>query len=104
MTIRPDQRLLDNPMTRAECRSCGAQVLACKSSWQQTSVQWNSQAQTRCHEWSKAAILSSLGDREIFLFCSELRQSILEMAHQGALPVPGQHEQTYPPQAAIYER
>ncbi|SHW58399.1 Uncharacterised protein [Mycobacteroides abscessus subsp. abscessus] len=35
-------------MVPVGCERCGAQVLARKSSWQQTSVQWNADAESRC--------------------------------------------------------
>ncbi|CRZ15992.1 hypothetical protein BN2156_02856 [Mycolicibacterium neworleansense] len=44
MTVRLDPRLEELPMMPVSCRSCGAVVLARKSSWTQTSVQWNAVA------------------------------------------------------------
>lgn len=77
--IRTDNRLADSPMVPVDCRRCGAEVLARKSSWQQTSVQWNTQAETRCPERRNCTGL--------FLVCSELRGSILDAARSGRLPV-----------------
>jgi hypothetical protein len=49
MGYRPDDRLLYTSMVRIVCRPCGANVLARKSSWEQTSVQWDAQAVSQCH-------------------------------------------------------
>ncbi|AMU68693.1 hypothetical protein [Mycobacteroides abscessus] len=77
--IRTDNRLADSPMVPVGCERCGAQVLARKSSWQQTSVQWNADAESRCAQRRNCTGL--------FLACSELRSSILDAAHSGRLPV-----------------
>ena len=77
--IRADNRLADSPMVPVDCQHCGAAVLARKSSWQQTSVQWNTEAQTRCPERRNCTGL--------FLVCSALRGSILDAARSGRLPV-----------------
>ena len=50
MTVRPDNRYADSPMVPVACRRCGARVLARKSSWNQTSVQWDAEASARCLE------------------------------------------------------
>jgi len=54
MDVRPDNRLADSPMVPVACRRCEACVLARKSSWNQTSVQWNAEATARCLERSDA--------------------------------------------------
>lgn len=77
--IRTDNHLADSPMVPVGCERCGAQVLARKSSWQQTSVQWNADAESRCAQRRNCTGL--------FLVCSELRSSILDAAHSGRLPV-----------------
>jgi len=77
--IRTDNRLADSPMVPVDCQRCGAEVLARKSSWQQTSVQWNTEAETRCPERRNCTGL--------FLVCSALRGSILDAARSGRLPV-----------------
>ncbi|WP_078311428.1 MULTISPECIES: ferredoxin [unclassified Mycobacterium] len=77
--IRTDNRLVDSPMVAVGCQHCGAEVLARKSSWQQTSVQWNAEAEARCPQRRDCAGL--------FLVCSELRGSILDAARNGRLPV-----------------
>ncbi|OEV04544.1 hypothetical protein [Streptomyces oceani] len=50
MAPRTDNRLLDSPMRPVVCRACGARVAARKSSWEQTSVQWDSEALSACAE------------------------------------------------------
>ncbi|OLT82917.1 ferredoxin [Mycobacteroides chelonae] len=66
-------------MVPVGCQHCGAEVLARKSSWQQTSVQWNAQAESRC--------LQRRDSTGLFLVCPELRSSILDAARSGRLPV-----------------
>ncbi|TEA06870.1 ferredoxin [Mycobacteroides salmoniphilum] len=77
--IRADNRLADSPMVPVGCQHCGAEVLARKSSWQQTSVQWNAEAESRCPQRRDCTGL--------FLVCPELRGSILAAARNGRLPV-----------------
>jgi hypothetical protein len=87
VTVRTDNRLADAPMVPVACRHCGAEVMARKSSWQQTSVQWDAAALARCPQRREAALLSAHGGRSVFLSCSELRESILDAVVSGALPV-----------------
>lgn len=87
MTVRADNRLTDAPMVPVVCRRCGAEVMARKSSWQQTTVQWDAAALARCPQRREAAQLSAHGTRSIFLSCSELRDSILDAVVSGELPV-----------------
>ena len=61
MTVRPDNRLADSPMVPVACRRCGASVLARKSSWNQTSVQWSAQASAQCLERQDAEQLAVTG-------------------------------------------
>jgi hypothetical protein len=82
MGVRPDNRLADAPMHPVGCRSCGAEVLVRKASWQQTSVQWNDAAVARCAGWSPGC--SVLGR---FPVCEAMRASIAEAVTSGALPV-----------------
>jgi hypothetical protein len=86
MTIRPDIRLADAPMVPVQCRRCGAGVSARKSTWDQTSVQWNADASARCLERRAAEKLSAHG-QGVFLACSALRDSINEAVYDGALPI-----------------
>lgn len=69
------------------CRSCGARVLARKSSWNQTSVQWNSDATARCAERAEAQQISAPGGRGVFLACSALTESIVDAVRKGALAI-----------------
>jgi hypothetical protein len=84
---REDNRLDDMPMVTVACRACGARVLARKSSWNQTSVQWNADATARCAERANAQKLVTSGSRVVFLACSALSSSILDAVRQGDLPV-----------------
>jgi hypothetical protein len=87
MTVRTDNRLTDAPMLPVSCRTCGGEVLARKSSWQQTSVQWNAAALARCPQRHEAALLSAHGGRGVFVSCSELRESIRQAVRDGVLPM-----------------
>ena len=86
MTIRTDNRLLDSPLVPVSCRHCGAAVLARKSSWHQTSVQWDGEAMATCLERRDAAAIAQ-HTRGLFLVCSRLRDSIEEAARGGSLPI-----------------
>ena len=87
MAVRPDNRLADTPMVRVDCRRCGAQVLARKSSWNQTSVQWNADAAACCPERRDAQNLAAHSGRGLFLACSALSESIVDAVRHGELPV-----------------
>jgi hypothetical protein len=87
MPGRPDNRLADSPMVPVACRRCGARVLARKSSWNQTSVQWNAQASARCIERSDADHLMAHAGRGVFLACSALSDAIADAVRHGDLPV-----------------
>ncbi len=67
------------------CRDCGARVLARKSSWNQTSVQWNADATGRCVERAEAQRISAPGGRGVFLMCSALNESIGDAVRHGDL-------------------
>jgi hypothetical protein len=84
---RIDNRLADAPMVPVACRSCGATVLARKSSWNQTSVQWNAAASARCLERRDAEALAGHSARGLFLACSALSDSIVDAVRQGQMPV-----------------
>ena len=86
MTTRTDSRFLDTPLTPVGCRRCGATVLARKSSWAQTSIQWDSDATARCPQRRDVDALKQHG-AGIFLGCSDMGESIQEAAHDGALPI-----------------
>jgi hypothetical protein len=87
MAVRPDNRLVDAPMVPVACLRCGAEVLARKSTWDQTSVQWNAEASARCLERRDAQNLAAHSDRVLFLACSALGGSILDAARRGDLQV-----------------
>ncbi|MEB4211531.1 ferredoxin [Mycobacterium sp. 94-17] len=75
------------PMVPVTCRDCGARVLVRKSSWNQTSVQWNADATARCAERADAQKIVTPGDRGVFLVCSALTASILDAVRHGELSV-----------------
>ena len=87
MTVRPDNRYADTPMVPVTCRRCGACVLARKSSWNQTSVQWNAAASAQCLERRDAENLAPYSALGLFLACSALSDSIIEAVRHGDLPV-----------------
>jgi hypothetical protein len=87
MAVPPDHRLADSPMVPVACRRCGACVLARKSSWNQTTVQWNADAAARCHERRDAQNLAEHSARAVFLACSALGDSIVDAVCSGDLPV-----------------
>ena len=83
---RQDNRLDEMPMATVACRNCGAQVLVRKSSWNQTSVQWNADATARCPERAEAYKMSDHG-RGVFLACAALSESILDAIRYGDLAI-----------------
>lgn len=85
--VREDNRLDDVPMMPVACRNCGARVLARKSSWNQTSVQWNADATARCAERIEAQKISLPGSQGVFLVCSALSESILDAVRYDALSI-----------------
>jgi hypothetical protein len=85
--VSEDNRLAAMPMMPVVCRSCGAQVLARKSSWNQTSVQWTVDASARCAERRDAEQISAPGSRGVFLGCSALSETIADAARCGSLPI-----------------
>ena len=87
MAVRPDNRLADSPMVPVACRRCGARVLARKSSWNQTSVQWDAEASARCLERRDAESLAAHTARGVFLACSALSYTIVDAVRHGDLPV-----------------
>jgi hypothetical protein len=74
-------------MVPVACSRCGACVLARKSTWNQTSVQWNADASARCLERRDAENLAAHAGRGLFLACSALSGSILEAVRNGDLRV-----------------
>ena len=86
MTVRPDNRLADAPMVSVGCRHCRATVEVRKSSWAQTSVQWNADATAACVQRQSAEALAGHG-RGVFLVCSALRDSIDDAVRRGRVPI-----------------
>jgi len=87
LSVRTDNRLDEMPMAPVTCRSCGTRVLVRKSSWNQTSVQWNADATARCAERAEAQQISAPGSRGVFLACSALSESILDAVRHGGLSI-----------------
>jgi hypothetical protein len=85
--VREDNRFDAMPMVPVSCRHCGARVLARKSTWNQTSVQWNAEATARCAERAQAQKMSAHADREVFLVCSTLSESIVDAVRRGDLSI-----------------
>ncbi|MFF3670776.1 ferredoxin [Microtetraspora malaysiensis] len=94
MTVRQDNRLLDAPMVPVGCRQCGARVQVRKSSWQQTSIQWDTEAMDTCLERRAGP------DGGRFTACEALRETIARAALNGHVPVPDDH---YGPVATVPE-
>lgn len=86
MAVRPDVRLENGPMTPVTCGTCGAGVEARKSSWDQTSIQWNDEALGACVE-RRASRPRPGPNGAAFLGCAALNQSLREAAVRGELPV-----------------
>lgn len=89
MTVRTDNRLHDVPMQPVQCQRCEALVGVRKSSWQQTSIQWDAAATTACRELDTApeptpdTVRGYQGDT-----CEALRDSIAKAAQDGTVHVP----------------
>nr|WP_256668528.1 ferredoxin [Nocardia cyriacigeorgica] len=79
---RTDNRLDDVPMRPLRCRECAAQVSVRKSSRDQTSLQWNAEARTACHELGASPLPGPA-----LAGCSRLRESIDEAIAAGELQV-----------------
>ena len=73
-------------MAPVTCGNCAARVLVRKSSWDQTSVQWNADAIARCVERHAAQQVPQQG-RNVFLACSALGSSIVDAVRHGELSV-----------------
>jgi hypothetical protein len=86
--IRPDNRLADLPMTPLECQRCHATVQVRKSSWQQTSVQWDEAGARTCLERRSSLSGGNIRDADFFT-CAGLRESIAQAALSGQIPMVG---------------
>ena len=84
VTVRPDVRLDDGPMNPVTCSTCSARVEVRKSSWEQTSIQWNGAAIAACHERRDTG---DAADGVSFAGCTRLGESIRQAAVAGELPV-----------------
>lgn len=86
MAVHPDNRLADGPMVPVTCAACDASILARKSSWEQTSLQWSQESVESCLErrtdWSRPGPNGST-----FEGCSALRDSVRDAVNRGDLPV-----------------
>ena len=87
MTTRNDERLDDAPMQALQCQRCSARVQVRKSSWQQTSVQWDTAARETCLE-RRTAARGPGANGDFFDACSALSESIRQAATAGALAIP----------------
>jgi hypothetical protein len=87
MTVRTDNRLDETPMTPVRCRRCTSEVLVRKSSWDQTSVQWDAAATGGCAERGQAEHLGAHGRHGLFLACGALSDTIVDAARDGELAV-----------------
>ncbi|MCB0940877.1 MAG: ferredoxin [Mycobacterium sp.] len=86
MTVHPDNRLLDAAPVPVRCRRCEATVQVRKSSWAQTSVQWDATAMAACVQRRAATALAG-HDNGLFLVCSDLRAAIEDAARRGEVPI-----------------
>lgn len=89
MAVRTDNRLHDVPMQPVQCQRCEALVGVRKSSWQQTSIQWDAAATAACQELDTGPdattdpVRGYQGET-----CAALRESIARSAQEGTLHVP----------------
>lgn len=86
MTLPQDERLEDTPMAPVQCANCAARVLARKSSWQQTSIQWDAPARATCAE-QPSRPGNDHNSQPLSDTCNALRESIRAAAVTGALRV-----------------
>lgn len=85
---REDVRLADRPLQAHSCLTCGGTVLVGKSSWDQTTIQWDAISAAACLERRATGRLPLGG-------CFALRDSIREAAVTGALEVAGEATPTH---------
>lgn len=70
---RTDSRLDDVPLQPLRCHDCAARVLVRKSSRAQTSLQWNAEARSACHELGASPLPGPA-----LAGCSRIRETIDE--------------------------
>ena len=103
MSPRPDVRLEDAPMQPVSCATCGAEVLARKSSRDQSTLQWSAAALEQCAERRTTTARSERPNRNAFPGCAALRASIREAAVRGDLDVQSDEPLTTNPEAAHHD-
>ncbi|WP_235736461.1 hypothetical protein [Nocardioides alcanivorans] len=74
-------------MRPVTCLTCAAEVLARKSSWDQTTVQWSAEAVERCVERKQQLPPNERPNRNAFLGCHALKDSVRAAAVRGALEI-----------------
>lgn len=85
--VRPDVRLENGPMQPVECTGCGAGVLARKSSWDQTTIQWTNEAMEACVERKQSLPPNERPNRNAFMGCGALKESVRVAAVKGQLDI-----------------
>ena len=85
MEPKVDNRLLDLPMQPLSCRECIAVVMVRKSSWQQTSIQWDAESLAACRE--RPGFCAGGDPAERFAGCETLAASIRDASAEGTIPV-----------------
>lgn len=96
-------RLETVAMTPVTCGACGAAVTARKSSWDQTTIQWQGDALQRCRERGAGTRYVGAGGA-VFTGCDALRDAIREAAVRGELPVVDDAPLPSNPDAAAEQR
>jgi hypothetical protein len=86
-------------MVPVVCGRCGAEVLARKSTWDQTGVQWRAQETAQCLERREAEKLAEHGNG-LFLGCAALGESIVAAVCAGDLAIVEETLTPTPPSAA----
>lgn len=87
MSVRPDNRLSDAPMQPVICGACSARVLARKSSWEQTSVQWDAASLRQCKRRREEVGMSGREHPAFLQGCTDLRAAIETAVRRGTLRV-----------------
>lgn len=72
-------------MQSLACGECTARVLVRKSTWQQTSIQWTSEALNACQE--RAALGDTDNSAEPFRVCESLMETIRGAASEGTITI-----------------
>lgn len=82
---RPDNRLEDGPMAPVVCAACAVSVLVRKSSWDQTSVQWQADEARQCVEREGQGATSGTARQQ--RACTKLTASIERAVRRGAVVI-----------------